>query len=80
MRRAFGDSLQRFSRDLASLQRIGFQRVAIVGRDEAGVTVDIRSVATHANRVDRCSGTLRAIRHRNGSWLVEPAGIRCISS
>jgi serine/threonine protein kinase len=80
MRRAFGDSLQRFSRDLSSLQRIGFQRVAIVARDKAGVTVDIRSVATHVNRVDRCTGTLRAIRDRNGGWLVEPAGVRCISS
>jgi hypothetical protein len=80
MRRAFGNSLQRFSRELSSLQRIGFQRVAIVARDKAGVTVDIRSVATHVNRVDRCTGTLRAIRRPKGGWLVEPAGVRCISS
>ena len=80
MRRAFGNSLQRFTRDLSSLQRIGFQRVAIVARDKAGVTVDIRSVATHVNRVDRCTGTLRAIRQPKGGWLVEPAGVRCISS
>jgi eukaryotic-like serine/threonine-protein kinase len=80
MRRAFGNSLQRFSRDLSSLQRIRFERVAIVARDKAGATVDIRSVATHVNRVDRCTGTLRAIRRPGGGWLVEPAGVRCTST
>jgi hypothetical protein len=78
MRQAFGNSLQRFSRDLASLQQIRFERVAVVARDKTGATVDIRTVATHANRVDRCTGTLRAIR-RGGRWLVEPAGVRCTS-
>ena len=80
MRQAFGNSLQRFSRDLSSLQRIRFERVAIVARDKAGATVDIRSVATHVNRVDRCTGTLRAIRRPGGGWLVEAADIRCTSS
>jgi hypothetical protein len=80
MRQAFGNSLQRFSRELASLQQIRFERVAIVARDEAGATVDIRTVATHVDRVDRCSGTLRAIRRPGGGWLVEPAGVRCTSS
>ena len=80
MRQAFGNSLQRFQRDLSSLQRIRFERVAIVARDQAGVTIDIRSVATHLNRVDRCTGTLRATRRPQGGWLVEPAGIRCTAS
>jgi hypothetical protein len=80
MRQAFGNSLQRFSRDLSSLQRIRFERVAIVSRDEAGVVVDIRSVATHLDRVDRCTGTLRAVRRPGGGWLVEPAGVRCTAS
>jgi hypothetical protein len=79
MRRAFGDSLPRFRRELSSLQHIDFTRVAIAARDDAGVTVAIQSVATHADRVDRCSGTLRAIRSEAGGWLVEPAGLRCIS-
>ena len=80
MRQAFGNSLQRFSRDLSSLQQIRFERVAIVTRDTAGATVAIRSVATHTNRVDRCTGTLRAIRGPDGGWLVDPAGVRCTSS
>jgi hypothetical protein len=79
MRRAFGGSFERFRRDLSSLRRIRFERVAITGRDDVGVTVEIRSVATHDDRVDRCSGTLRAIRGGGGRWLVEPAGVRCSS-
>ena len=80
MRQAFGNSLQRFSRDLSSLQRIRFERATIVARDKAGVTVEIRSIATHVNRVDRCTGTLRTIRRPGRGWLVEPAGVRCTSS
>jgi hypothetical protein len=80
MRQAFGNSLQRFRRDLSSLQRVRFERVTIVSRDAAGATVDIRSVATHVNRVDRCTGTLRALHRPAGGWLVEPAGVRCTSS
>jgi serine/threonine protein kinase len=80
MRRAFGNSRQRFSRELASLQRIRFERVAIVGRDDTGLTIEIRSVATHDDRVDRCAGTLRAIRDDTRGWFVEPAGVRCTSN
>jgi hypothetical protein len=80
MREAFGNDLQRFTRDLSSLQRIQFGRVAIVARDEAGATVAIRSVATHADRVDRCTGTLRAVRRPGRGWLVEPANLQCTSS
>lgn len=80
MRRAFGNSLQRFSRDLSSLRRIHFKRVAIVARDDTGVVVEIQSVATHDDRVDRCTGTLRTIRGNAGGWLVEPAGVRCTSN
>jgi hypothetical protein len=80
MRQAFGNDLQRFTRDLSSLQRIQFGRVAIVARDEAGATVAIRSIATHTDRVDRCTGTLRAVRRPGRGWLVEPASLQCTSS
>jgi eukaryotic-like serine/threonine-protein kinase len=79
MRSAFGNSFQRFRGDLSSLQRIEFERVAIKERDDASVTVEIQSVATHDDRVDRCSGTLRTVRGGGGHWLVEPAGIHCTS-
>jgi eukaryotic-like serine/threonine-protein kinase len=77
MRRAFGDSLDTFTRDLSSLRHIEFREVSVVGRDAGGVTVAIRSVATHVDHVDRCTGTLRAIRGTGGRWLVEPAGVQC---
>jgi eukaryotic-like serine/threonine-protein kinase len=79
MRTAFSDSFDRFRSDLSSLQRIDFERVAVTGRDDASVTVDIQSIATHDDRVDRCSGTLRTIRDAAGRWVVEPAGVQCTS-
>ena len=79
MREAFGNSFEQFRSDLSSLQRIEFPRVAITKRDDASVTVEIQSVATHDDRVDRCSGTLRTVRGDHGRWVVEPAGIHCTS-
>ena len=79
MRTAFDNSFERFRAGLSSLQRIEFERVAIQERDAASVTVDIRSIATHDDRVDRCSGTLRTVRGDAGHWVVEPAGIQCTS-
>jgi eukaryotic-like serine/threonine-protein kinase len=79
MRTAFDNSFERFRAGLSSLQRIEFERVAIQERDDASVTVDIRSIATHDDRVDRCSGTLRTVRGDAGHWVVEPAGIQCTS-
>jgi serine/threonine-protein kinase len=79
MRTAFGNSFERFRSDFSSLRRVEFERVAIKERDDASVTVDIRSVATHDDRVDRCSGTLRTVRDDAGHWVVEPAGIQCTS-
>ncbi|MBE2320771.1 protein kinase [Solirubrobacter sp. CPCC 204708] len=80
MRQAFGNDLQRFTRDLSSLQRIEFERITVIARDKAGATIAIRSIATHANRVDRCAGTLRAVRRPGRGWLVEPASLQCTSS
>ena len=79
MRTAFGNSFERFRSDLSSLRRVEFEHVAIKERDDASVTVDIRSVATHDDRVERCSGTLRTVRADAGHWVVEPAGIQCTS-
>jgi hypothetical protein len=79
MRSAFGNSFERFRSDLSSLRRIEFERVAITERDDASVTVEIRSIAIHDDRVDRCSGTLRTVRADGGNWVVEPAGVQCTS-
>ena len=79
MRQAFGNDPQRFARDLSSLRRIQFRRSAIVARDNTGATIEIETIATHDDRVDRCTGTLRTIPRESGGWLVEPAGVRCNS-
>ena len=80
MRRAFGDSFERFSRDLSTLRRIEFVRVSVVAADQSSATVDIQTIATHTDRVDHCTGTLRTVRSPGRRWLVEPAGVRCTST
>jgi hypothetical protein len=77
MRRAFGDNLDRFARDLSSLRHVELQQPSVVGRGAGAVTVAIRTVATHSDHVDRCSGTLRTVRGADGRWLVDPAGVQC---
>ena len=77
MRSAFGNSSERFRSELSSLRQIEFERVAVTERDDASATIEIQSVATHDDRVDHCSGTLRTVRDDRGRWVVEPAGLDC---
>ena len=79
MRTAFGNNFARFRSELSSLRRVEFERLAIKKRDNASVTVEIQSIATHDDRVDHCSGTLRTVRDDAAHWLVEPAGLQCTS-
>jgi serine/threonine protein kinase len=77
MRRAFGNSLQRFRSDLSSLRHIEFQRIVITDRSDGSASVAIQTIATHTDHTERCSGTLRTTRSADKRWLVEPAGISC---
>jgi hypothetical protein len=79
MRQAFGNSLQQFRSDLSSLTHIEFRRVSVTERDATSATVELETVATHRDHVDHCSGTLRTVRDAERGWLVEPAGVRCIT-
>jgi serine/threonine protein kinase len=79
MRLAFGNRFDRFHTDLSSLEHIEFKRVQIVARSATSATLEIETIATHADRVDHCTGTLRTVRGPDGRWLVEPAGVRCTS-
>jgi hypothetical protein len=72
MRLAFGDSFERFRTELSSLRHVEFEKVEVVARDSAG--------ATHVQRVDHCSGTVRTVRGRDGRWLLEPNGVSCTSA
>jgi serine/threonine protein kinase len=46
---------------------------------DTSATLQIETIATHAQRVDHCTGTLRTVRGPDRRWLVEPAGVRCTS-
>ena len=76
MRAVYGGSRAEFARQLGSLERIEFPELALESRSGATATVRVSTVATHTDRVDRCSGTLRTIRS-GGRWQVEPAGLSC---
>jgi hypothetical protein len=78
MRRAFGDSLESFRRQIGTLRSIEFQRLD-VSRQGDTATVTVRTVAHHSDRTDRCSGPLQVRRAADGLWRVDPGGIRCTS-
>jgi hypothetical protein len=77
MRAAFGNSLDRFRRELSSLETIDFGRVRVVDRAGDRAMVEVQTVAHHTDRTDTCSGTLAAVRGTDGGWLVDPSGLRC---
>ncbi len=61
---------------LGSLQRIRFRRLRVVERTGDQAVVEVATVATHTDRVDRCSGTLRAVKVE-GTWRADPLGLTC---
>ncbi|HKG63987.1 MAG TPA: serine/threonine-protein kinase [Solirubrobacteraceae bacterium] len=76
MRAVYGNSEAEFERQLGSLERIEFAELALDARSGSTATVRVRTVATHTDRVDRCTGTLQTTRS-GGRWQVEPAGLSC---
>ena len=78
MRAVFGNSRAEFRRQLSSLQQIEFTQLEVSERADGSATLLVQSVATHSNRVDRGTGTLRTVRS-SGRWLLEPAGLSCQS-
>jgi hypothetical protein len=76
MRDVYGGDRAEFERQLGSLERIEFPELAVEARSGSTATVRVSTVATHTDRVDRCSGTLQSTRS-GGRWLVEPAGLSC---
>jgi len=79
MRAAFGNDRARLEGDLGSLRSISFPRLEVTERSRDTATLEIRSIARHTDRTDRCSGTLSAVR-ASGGWRVDPAGLTCRSS
>jgi hypothetical protein len=63
-------------RGLDSLQRIRFRTLRVVARSGDRATVEVATTATHADRVDRCAGTLLAVRVE-GQWRADPLSLVC---
>jgi serine/threonine-protein kinase len=76
MRAVFGGSRAEFERQLGSLERIEFPELALESRSGSTAIVRLRTVATHTDRTDRCTGTVQSTRS-GGRWRVEPHGLSC---
>ena len=74
-RRRFG-SQDAMAAQLDSLQKIRFRSLRILERGPDRATVSVETVATHTDRVDRCSGTLLAVRVE-GTWRADPLALDC---
>jgi hypothetical protein len=59
-----------FVNTLGTLQSIKFPRLATVFKSSDSATVEFQSIATHPDRVDQCTGTVR-LSAVDGRWLVE---------
>jgi serine/threonine-protein kinase len=75
MRAVYGDRAA-FERQLGSLERIEFPELTLETRTGPLAIVRVRTVATHTDRTDLCTGTLQTTRS-GGRWLVEPHGLSC---
>ena len=68
-----------FVAQLESLESIEFTRADIVEDSADGVTVAIATVATHPDRVDNCSGSVRLSPGGPG-WLIERLQADCAAA
>ena len=76
-RASFG-SPEGVQRGLDSLQKIRFRVLRILERGPDRATVSVQTVATHTDRVDRCAGTLLAVKVE-GTWRADPLNLDCQS-
>ena len=61
---------------LQSLESIEFEQLDVTARDDAGATVAVTTVARHTDRVERCRGTVRAVRV-GGRWRADTPSVHC---
>jgi eukaryotic-like serine/threonine-protein kinase len=69
-----------FQQQQSTLESIEFEQVETIEQGEDAATVEISSVATHTDGVDRCEGTLSLVAGGAGGWLVDGADIACPES
>jgi hypothetical protein len=66
-----------FRAQFSSVRSIRFHRAEIVRQTPDTATVAIATTATHASRVDRCTGTASTARGPSGRWLVARVSVSC---
>ena len=76
-REQFG-SYDRFVGTLDTLERIEFPTLQVAAERGNSATVRLESVATHTDRVDRCSGTAE-VASSGGEWRVGRLSVDCSS-
>jgi eukaryotic-like serine/threonine-protein kinase len=69
-----------FKQQQSTLESIEFETVETMAEGEDTATVELSSVATHSDGVDRCEGTLNLVTGGEGGWLIDGADIACPES
>jgi hypothetical protein len=69
-----------FRQEQSTLESIDFEQADVVSQSSDSAQVAIRTVATHADGVDRCQGTLRLAPGGPSGWLIDRAAISCPQS
>ena len=63
-----------------TLESIRFEQVESSAAEGDSAEVQVRTVATHSDGVDRCSGSLELVRGGATGWLIDRANISCPDS
>ena len=72
-------SYGRFRGTFRTLEGITLTRAQAASTSGSTSSVAIATVATHTNRIDRCTGTVRTVRGGAG-WLIDGLSVGCSSS
>jgi hypothetical protein len=74
----FKGSFAIFRGTFSTLQSIRFPTLRTTSQTGSTATVQLKSVAIHTDRTDRCTGSANLVR-TGGRWLVDHIGVTCTS-
>jgi serine/threonine-protein kinase len=74
----FKGSFATFRGTFSTLQSIRFPTLRTTSQTATAATVQLKSVAIHTDRTDRCTGSANLVR-TGGRWLVDHIGVTCTS-
>ena len=69
-----------FEDQQSTLESIEFERAETLEESGDSAEVEISTVATHTDGVDRCEGTLSLVSGGPGGWLIDGAAVTCPQS